>query len=219
MLLPDGQFQPKITTVVPYTHTGILAEYSLDCHWTLYGGWTAGWDTGFDRYDGGSTFLGGFTYAFNDCIGVNYSTIMGDFGRIDGPNAVRSDSDGYLHAIVFDWDVTSCLNWVVQSNYGDNGLWFRAFGAGGTVPVAGNGKVFSVTNYLLYTINCCWAVGSRLEWLKIGGTDEYAEVTLGANYRPCANVIVRPEVRIGEFDGTGVPQDQTTFAVDAILTF
>jgi len=220
MLLPDGQDQPKIATLQPYTHTGFLAEYAYNCQLTMYGGWTAGWDTGFDQYGGGDTFLGGFSYAFSDAMSVDYSVIMGDFGRIDsGGWPRRSDSDGYLHSIVFDWDVNCRLKSVVQSNYGDNGQWFRAFGPGGIVPVPGNGKVFSLSNYLLYTIDCRWAIGSRFEWVKIGGTDEYAELTLGANYRPHPNVILRPEFRMDEFDGVGVPQDQTAFAMDAIITF
>jgi len=220
MLLPNGQIQPKIATLQPYTHTGFLTEYQANCQLTVYGGWTAGWDTGFDQYgQGGDTFLGGFSYAARDNMTVDYSVIMGDFGQIDqGALSRTSDSDGYLHSIVVDYDVNCRLKCIVQSNYGDNGQWFRAFNAAGA-PVAGNGKVFSLSNYLLYTLNCQWALGSRMEWLKIGGTDEYANVTIGANYRPCANVILRPEFRMDEFNGAGVPVDQASFGVDAIITF
>jgi len=201
-------------TVVPYTHTGFLTEYSPNCQLTLYGGWTAGWDSGFDQFGGGDTFLGGISYAFSDCLSVDYSAIMGDFGSTNLNGVARtSDSDGYLHSIVVDWDINRRLNYVFQTNYGDNGAWYT-----NAAGVGGNGKVFSLNNYLLYTLNCRWAVGTRLEWLKMAGTDEYAAVTVGANYRPCANVILRPEIRIDEFDGVGL-QDQSAFGIDAIITF
>jgi len=32
-------------------------------------------------------------------------------------------------------------------------------------------------------------------------------------------MILRPEFRMDEFDGSGVPQDQIAFAVDTITTF
>jgi len=214
MVLPGQQYQPRFN-LVPYTHTGFLTEYQANCQLTLFGGWTAGWDTGFDQNGGGDTFLGGFSYAARDNLTVDYSVIMGDFGRIDdGLGAVGqhrlSDSDGYLHSIVVDYDVNCRLKCIVQSNYGDNGLWY---GNGNN-----NGKVFSVSNYLLYTLNCQWALGSRFEWLKVGGLNEYASLTLGANYRPIPNVILRPEFRMDEFNGVGF-QDQTSFGVDAIITF
>jgi len=207
------QIRPRLT-VVPYTHTGFLGEYSPNCQLTLYGGWTAGWDTGFDQNGAGDTFLGGLSYDYSDAVNLTYSVIMGDFGQCNRANGTvfrSSDSDGYLHSIVFDWDVTSRLNCVVQSIYGDNDRWYRWGGAG-------HSKVFSISNYLLYTINCQWSVGSRFEWLKWKGIEEYASLTLGANYRPHPNVILRPEFRMDEFDGFST-QDQTSFAIDAIFTF
>jgi len=218
MLLPEAPLQPKLWTIQPYTHTGFLAEYSPNCQTTLYGGWTAGWDTGFDQYGGGDTFLGGVSHQFNDAMSVDYSVIMGDFGQIDPipglPIVSRtSDSDGYLHSVVFDWDITSRLNYLLQTNYGDKGRWYDI---NATDLRVGNGKVFSLHNYLLYTINCQWAVGTRLEWLKYGGTVEYAAYTIGANYRPHPNMVLRPELRVDEYD---ILPDQTTFGIDAIITF
>ena len=45
----------------PFTHTGILGAYSANDCTTVYAGWTLGWDTGFDQYDGGSNWLGGIS--------------------------------------------------------------------------------------------------------------------------------------------------------------
>ena len=35
----------------PFTHTGVLAKYKASPNVTYYGGWTLGWDTGFDEFD------------------------------------------------------------------------------------------------------------------------------------------------------------------------
>jgi len=43
-------------------------------------------------------------------------------------------------------------------------------------------------------------------------------ISLGANYRPCANVTLRPEFRMDEFNGVTL-QDDSSFAIDAIFTF
>jgi hypothetical protein len=46
-----------------FTHTGALATYTASDDVTLYGGWTLGWDTGFDQFNGGNSFLGGASVA------------------------------------------------------------------------------------------------------------------------------------------------------------
>ena len=65
---PDNFFYSHAYTMFnsePFTHTGVLATYSGMENVELYGGWTLGWDTGFDQYTqngtSGSSFLGGFS--------------------------------------------------------------------------------------------------------------------------------------------------------------
>lgn len=60
---------------------GALATYTASENVELYGGWTAGWDTGFDRFNGGSNFLGGAGVQASDDIKVTYITTVGNFGR------------------------------------------------------------------------------------------------------------------------------------------
>ena len=43
----------------PFTHTGVLATYNANDNVTVYGGYTLGWDSGFD--DNGDAFLGGIS--------------------------------------------------------------------------------------------------------------------------------------------------------------
>ncbi|MBC8869554.1 MAG: porin [Planctomycetes bacterium] len=191
--------------IAPYTHTGFLAEYPIaDCA-TLYGGWAAGWDTGFD-HNGGDIFLGGFSVLLTDTISLTYMTTMGDYGFVlPGPG---SDPDAYSHSIVLDWQVTDRLNYVLEADYLENGV------------LAPYGPVVAYNQYLFYTLNDRWAVGGRFDWFQVLGTDrEFSDFTIGANYRPHPNLVIRPEIRVDVFDPDVGAQDSTVFGIDAILTY
>jgi hypothetical protein len=109
--------------------------------------------------------------------------------------------------MVLDATLTSRLNYVLQSDL---------------VSVRDtNEETGGVNQYLFYTLNDCLALGLRFEWLKddllgAGRGDAYA-LTGGVNYRPHANVMLRPEVRYDRSDDD--VYDQTVFGMDAIVTF
>ncbi|MEN0111329.1 MAG: outer membrane beta-barrel protein, partial [Planctomycetota bacterium] len=80
---PDNFFYSHALTMFnsePFTHTGVLATYSGFENVEFYGGWTAGWDTGFDQFGDGSSFLGGFSTSLSDDVTLTYITTFGDFG-------------------------------------------------------------------------------------------------------------------------------------------
>ncbi len=189
----------------PYGHTGFLADYDLNGQVTVYAGWTAGWDTGFDQ-NGGDSFLGGVAVQLTDRMSLTYAAMFGDFGyRTD----VGSDSDGYLHSIVLDWDVGCRLNYVLQTDYLDNSL----------LTVAGS-PMLTVNQYLIYDLNDRWAMGGRFEYMSVTAVDqEYYGFTVGANYRPRTNLVIRPEVRVDVINERPGLADSTVFGIDAILTF
>jgi len=192
----------------PFTHTGFLAEWEYSDRLTLYGGWIQGWDTGFSN-NGGDGFLLGFKYQLTDSMSLAYAATTGDFGF----GAGSSDSNGYEHSFVIDWNVTDRLNYVLQTDYVDNDLF--------TTGVLGTaGPYLTVNQYLLYEVNDCWAFGGRFEWVNFEGPSaDFTQVTIGANYRPRPNLTIRPEVRVEQFDPAVGRRDQTLFGVDAILTF
>ena len=179
----------------PFTHTGVLATYSASDQLTLSGGWVAGWDTGFDSTDAGSMFLGGFSYSnCCDTTTLTYITTFGDTGE-------RGD-DAYSHSLVLDVTLSDNLNYVLQSDY---------------VSIDGTGEeLFGVNQYLFYTCSDCLKYGLRYEWLEWDDDDLY-EAAIGINYRKCANLVIRPEVRWDWMDDGY--DDETTFAVDAILHY
>ena len=203
---PDNFFFSHAYTMnnsEPFTHTGAIGTYSLNDNVTVYGGWTLGWDTGFDQFDEGSNFLGGVSLTLTDEVDLIYMTTIGDFGA--------RGSDGYMHSLIFDVDVTDRLNYVFQSDL---------------LQVDSTGEnTIGINQYLFYTINDCWAIGNRTEWWKndllgaaaANGNVSNYETTFGLNYRPNANFVVRPEIR---HDWTPAADfDQTIFGVDFIATY
>ncbi|GAB4149644.1 MAG: hypothetical protein Tsb009_24000 [Planctomycetaceae bacterium] len=193
---PDNFFYSHAYTMFnsePFTHTGVLVTYDAGNDVTVYGGWTAGWDTGFDRFNNGSNFIGGVSTPVGDDATFTYITTLGDFG---------ARGSGYSHSLVLDMNVTENFNWVVQSDLvNTNG---------------GGDHQYSLNQYFIYSISDCFGVGMRAEWWKNGGASQY-EVTWGLNYRPYKNVVIRPEIR---HDWNPANNNEfTTFGSDFIITF
>ena len=161
----------------PFTHTGAMATYTASDDVTLYGGWVAGWDTGFDQFNGGSSFQGGATVKATDDLSVTYIGTVGNNGWI---------GDGYTHSIVATLALTDKLNYILSSDL--------AHGNNGVVGGATTFNSVSAANYLIYNINDKLGAGGRAEWLKVNGVSYY-EVTAGVNIKPMSNFIVRPEIR------------------------
>lgn len=193
----------------PFTHTGALATYTATDDLTLYGGWVAGWDTGFDQFNGGSAAIGGATVKATDDISVTYIGTVGNLGAI---------GDGNSHHLVATVALTDKLNYILSSDITRTNQ--GVFG-GGTFHTV------SAANYLIYNLTDKIGVGGRAEWAKINGVSYY-ETTVGVNLKPTGNLIIRPEVRHnwapgpdkGGANPIGVPTtDDTIFGIDAILTF
>ncbi len=195
----------------PFTHTGVLASYAASDKLTYYGGWSLGWDTGFDQNDEGNNFLGGFSYAFNDCVKYTYLCTAGNLGW---------RGKGYSHSNVVDVTLSSKWQYVFQSDLLDTT-------ATDDVPEA---LSYGANNYLFYTINDCWKWGTRAEWWKsnqvTGDQASFYAITTGLNYKASANLIIRPEVKFNFTPSdeayetaTGGDFNDTLFGVDAIYTF
>lgn len=189
----------------PFTHTGFVASYTAGDDLTLHGGWTLGWDTGFRQFNNGSSWLGGFSYSMADCVTFTYMSTAGDLGW--------RGKDAYTHSLVFDFTLTDKLNYVLQSDYVRAGDTTSGYAQG--TPRDSDDDI-GINQYLFYNLNDCWGFGTRIEWWKDEG-HSYYEGTLGLNYRPMANLVLRPEIRhdwqpFANFD-------QTTFGIDAVLVY
>jgi len=203
----------------PFTHTGALATYTGVEGLTVWGGYTQGWDTGFVD-NSGDTFLGGFSAELSDDLTFYYTTTIGDFGG----GAGGSDAIGYSQSIVLDWQICDRWEYVFQSDYIANDRFANRNARG---PVPGNHKIWGFNNYLFYTINDCWKAGVRAEYFHdprmsaTGATTTHLwGYTAGVNYRPCANVVIRPEIRYHDAAGGNAAfSDQTTVGTDVVITF
>ncbi|MDN5849474.1 MAG: porin [Nitrococcus sp.] len=195
----------------PFTHTGVLGTYTASDAVTLYGGWTAGWDTGFDSFDGGNNFLGGVGFGLSDRVTVTYALTAGDLGFPQG--------EGYSHSLVVDTTPAPDWNYVFQWDQVEVNA--NPFG-----PNTNHRS--GVVNYLFYTINNAFKAGVRAEWFRSGSHSVY-EITTGVNVRPIPNLVIRPEFRWQFADGQddeqffanqlGIPTGGTIFGIDVILTY
>ncbi|MFG0335040.1 MAG: outer membrane beta-barrel protein, partial [Maioricimonas sp. JB049] len=212
---PDNFFYSHSFTMYngeAFTHTGVLATYAASDNVELYGGWTLGWDTGFDQLDGGSNFLGGASVSLLDDVTVTYILTLGDLGFI---------GDGYTHSIVADAALTDKLNYVFQTDL------VSTTNPVGT-PTGTNFSTIGINQYLIYDVNDRLGLGTRFEWWKANGTSYY-EMTYGVNIKPHANLVIRPEIRYqwapaaqgaNARNPIGLPvYGGAIFGVDTILTF
>ncbi len=212
---PDNFFYSHSLTLFnsePFTHTGAVAGYRLNDNIEVFGGWSAGWDTAFEQFQGGSNFLGGATWSLTENLSFAYFTTIGDFGW-KGENA-------YMHSLVLDWSISDRIETIFQSDYlvGDN------------VPVPGKNihpvtlfdhvETIGINQYLLYNLNDMLTVGGRVEWWRVAGISFY-EITGGVNIRPHANFVIRPEYRY-DWSPWGeqiIDYNAGVFGIDGIFTF
>jgi len=193
----------------PFTHTGVLGTYTGQDDTTYTVGWALGWDTGFDQFDGGNIFIGGISRNINDDVTLGYTTCVGNFG-------LRSAGEfGYSQTLLLIANLSDKVTYVAQSDI--------AVSEGFVNDPTFNAEDYGIVNYLLYTVNDCWKAGGRIEWWKsntvTGESTSFYELTGGVNYKPHANVVIRPEMRYDwsptEFGG----YNRGIFGIDAIFTF
>ena len=131
-----------------------------------------------------------------------YITTVGDFGW--------RGADGYSHSMVLDLNVCCKVNYVIQSDYVHTDQFDE--------------DTIGVNQYLFYTYNDCLSYGFRFEWFKddFQGSSTIEDIyaaTFGINYKPHANMVLRPEVR-HNWDLEGFhDEDIFVFGMDMITTF
>ncbi len=235
---PDNFFYSHAYTMYnsePFTHTGALGTLAVADHMDVYGGWVLGWDSGFE--DNGDAYLGGASIDLCEDITMVSTLVAGRFADNAGGN-----ERGWMHTLLFDVSLTDKLTYIFQNDILD------------TEDATGQTwrETFGINQYLLHTINDCWALGARFEYWNLdarsqgyygpaappglvntatGDYDIFA-LTLGLNYKPHANVMIRPEIRWDWVDGSntnlaiaditlleGNEERQTTFGIDTIFLY
>ena len=200
----------------PFTHMGALASYKYNDRITLHGGIVNGWDNGWINPSGGSTFLGGASLDLTEKLTLTYATSFGQlWNNLNNANFTLANTTGYMHSLVLEAALTDKLAYVFQSDF------LTTQDTYDPASTTANVRRYGVNQYLFYELNEKWKVGTRVEWYRnetgsIGGavtTSNYAGATFGFNYKPCDNIIFRPEIR---WDGTeGSPAGPFPFNNDS----
>ena len=196
---PDNFFYSHAQTMVnsePFTHTGVLTEFSTENDSTVYLGWSLGWDSGFAQSENGSNGIVGISKNLTEEIAMTYVTTFGDLGW---------RGEGYSHSIVLDLALTENLSYILQSDYVNTSSLFDA------------GDDIGLNNYLIYYVDDCLSLGTRFEWWRDNSVSKNS-FTVGANWRPGKGLfLLRPEVR-----SDWIPAEnysETAFGIDAIIEF
>lgn len=225
----------------PLLVTGIVADYKLNDRWTAVAGLHRGWMV-FEDSNTDWDYITGFRWMSDDKrTGLSLLLDGGEETNFFGVDHYRT-----VYAMVLTHKFTEALNYAFQYNHG--------WEYGGALPATGaDAQWYGICQWLTYALNPKLSLGGRVEWFRDNNGDRVAgvggwigsdrgwqgapgfagnfyEVTVGLNWRPHSNVVIRPEIRYDWYDGTtnladqlpfggGTRTDQLTYAVDLVTTF
>jgi hypothetical protein len=210
----------------PGTLLGATLTRQLSDEWSATAGLHRGTDQ-FDDTDGQDSlgFVGGFSYLSYD-ENSWLDTYM--IAQEKGP-----DFASYHYSVVGGVALTSDVDYVIE--------WYR-----GSQEDGDQNEWYGINQQVMRQLNDCWSVGARFEWFRdddgfaVEGYREgndadgpfvgnFYELTLAANYTPCDNFALRPELRWDWYDaddnGGPLPFDDQTSSnqfiasIDMILAF
>lgn len=229
---PDNFFYTHAYTMQygePFTHTGVMGNYTVDKNWAVMGGVvtgssTGGWDGGWDKQLGSWAGLAGTTWTSND-----KNTSANVSGTYGGTSEHSSQSWG-LYSLVLKHNITDKTHLVLQHDHG------YANGVLTSVPNV-DAEWYGVNSHLTYDIKDNLTAGIRAEWFRdqngfrvcspgrvaaatngagssyaaagnftatcnAGNGGSYYGITAGMNWKPMKWLNVRPNVRYDWVDGT-----------------
>ena len=215
----------------PITHTGVLADWAFGSKLNFQFGYTRGWDNWEDLNDK-PNYLAGFTWCPSRTASLAFALTT---GRED----IAGLNDRTAYTLIYTrrfGDVT----YVFEHTFGT-----EANAEFDTQFQRDSGKWYGINQYLFTEVSPTLTTGMRVEWFRdqdntrvlqipfesaVSGGN-YVGLTLGLNWRPSCNLIVRPEIRYDysdaeafDFGNTGVfddfsRRDQLLLAIDAIFRF
>ena len=220
----------------PFTHTGILASYELGDRLTFHAGADRGWDS-WESNNEDWAFLGGVDWTSRSRrTNVAFALHSGNFDDAGLFNRT-------IYSLVASQRLSGRMRYVIQHDWGlDN------YGAG-----RADDRWYGINQYLFYDLTETWTLGARIEWFRdrtgsrvagLGADDggrtgwggragfagDFQQLTLGANWKPSRNLILRPEIRYDWYHGStnvdgllpyvdGTRRDQLTGGFDLIVLF
>lgn len=238
---PDNFFYSHAYTMQygePFTHTGIMGNYTVNKNWAVMGGVvsgseTGGWDGNFTAQLGNWAGLMGATFTANNGTSLNVS---GTYGSVSETNP----ADWAMYSVVLKHNFTEKDHFVLQHDHGyaDNVL----------TTGTGNAEWYGINSHFYHDIKDDLTVGLRAEWFRdqngfrvfspgrpfapigtaIGAS--YYEVTAGLTWKPKSWLSLRPNVRYDIIDDTNATAgalpfgnkdkyDQFIFSTDVTVKF
>ncbi|MGA2031432.1 MAG: outer membrane beta-barrel protein [Thermoguttaceae bacterium] len=227
----------------PVLVTGVQADYKLNDNWNVIGGFHEGFNQ-FEDLNDKLHFLGGLKW-HSDCSKTSLS-FMTDVG----PQDPAGENDQYVCVTVLKQQIGPKWLYAAEQYLGGT--------EHGDPSTGGYARWYGLDQYLIYTVNKCWSFGTRLEFFRdeegsrVAGVSNlsaeftgtpgfgwtgapgfagtFTEATIGLNWHPNANFILRPELRWDCYDGSrnlqnqlpfgdGNRSSQFLFATDLIFTF
>lgn len=183
--------------IEPFSMTGALVERQVSDQQSILAGASAGWDTGFDQNSSGFTGIIGARTQFGDNVSLASTASLGNTGY---------RGEGWMNSHVLQVQLSKKVRYVLQ----------------GDMLNLGTNQEFAIVNYLFREFNPCLKAGTRLEWWKsdqiFPDTRSTWSLTNGLNFRPHANVTIRPESRM-DWGAAAIDPGKLIFGVDAIITF
>jgi maltoporin len=217
----------------------VLAEYKATDNLSVLGGFHRGWMM-FEDNNNCLDFMGGLRWtSHNKKASLSYAVSV-------GPQDVAGVQDRFVHTALLKWQASESLQYIMQQDYG-----MENNATDGRTNV-GDAAWYGLNQYLLYTLNPCWKAVARFEWFRDddgvrvfgpppaagirawpgapGFAGNFYELTLGLNWTPGTNLIVRPELRWDWYEGQSSiagqrpfgsfdSDNQFLFGVDAIVTY
>lgn len=230
---PDNFFYTHAYTMQygePFTHTGVLGNYTVDKNWSVIGGVvtgsaTGGWDGNFNKQLGNWNGLAGATWTSNDK--ATSANVSGTYGG----TSEHSSHTWAIYSVVLKHDFTDKAHLMLQH---DHGFANHVLINGGPVDA----KWYGINTHFYYDLHDQVTVGIRGEWFRdqngfrvcspgrvgaatdnqgnsyaingqinnctsnLGAGASYYAVTAGLTWKPYDWLRVRPNVRYDWVDGT-----------------
>jgi len=225
---------------VPQLVTGVLASYQLSEQWGIDAGFHRGWMM-FEDNNENLDFMGGIRWkAPSGRTELAYAVSV-------GPQDAAGRQDRFVYSLVLRHRLSPRLQYVLVHNLGweNDGVFWVQEGPR-------DAEWYGINQYFIYALSPKLSMAARIEWLRDddgvriagvgnvvpgkgwpalpGFAGNFYELTLGLNWRPHPNLLVRPEARWDWYEGTtnlagqlpfddGSSDHQFTVATDMIFTF
>jgi hypothetical protein len=223
---------------VPQLVTGVLGEYPLTDRLSIQAGFHRGWFM-WEDINSELDFMGGFKWT-----SPSKKTDVA-WAVSTGAQDPAGENNRFVYSLVAKHQICKQLQYIAVHNLG--------YENNGDPRTGADAEWYGLNQYLLLKLSPKWVFHVRFEWLRDddgarvfgvpnlippvrawpggpGFAGNFYELTVGPNWFPHPNIIVRPECRWDWYTGSrdvrgdlpydaGDRSNQFTFGVDVIMTY